>query len=320
MSVRWRRLWGTGAISIALCITSATLLPPPAQAIAPASAPPSTTEVTSLGTTTPSPPPLLSLFSLRPKFPLREPGQPGLVVAHRGASTTAPENTLPAIAAAATAHADYVEIDIRMSKDGVPVVIHDSTVDRTTDGTGPVASLTLAEMQRLDAGSWFSPEYAGTRIPTLEQVLALTADTHLSIVIEYKGRWTPAAISTTVDQIAAADLRGHVITQSFNEQTVENISTVAPNLFVGWLTDRIDSSIVHTAQRIGADAVNPETTTPRGLAQAHDAKLRVFVWTKDADRDWEDLTAIGVDGIMTNTPRALTEWIEQRSPEGGLSK
>ncbi|MFT4258197.1 glycerophosphodiester phosphodiesterase [Microbacterium sp.] len=309
MSVRRRRLWGTGVIGVALCVTSATVLTPPAQATVPAAA-----SHASAASTKSSPPSLLALFSLRPRVALREPGQPGAVVAHRGASTMAPENTLPAIAAAADAHADYVEIDIRMSSDGVPVVIHDSTVDRTTDGTGSVSALTLAELQRLDAGSWFSQEYAGIRIPTLEQVLALTAETRLSIVIEYKGRWTPAAIRTTVDQIAAADLTGHVITQSFNEKTVENISAVAPNLFVGWLTDRIDASIVRTAQRIGADAVNPQSTTPQGLADAHDAKLRVFVWTKDADCDWEELTALGVDGIITNTPSALTEWIELRSP------
>jgi len=311
MSVRGRRLWSTGVIGAALCLTSATLLTPPAHAMAPAAAEP---PVTAFGTAATSPPLSLALFSLRPRAALREPGQPGVVVAHRGASTTAPENTLPAITAAADAHADYVEIDIRMSSDGVPVVIHDSTVDRTTDGTGAVSALTLAELQRLDAGSWFSEEYAGTRIPTLAQVLALTADARLSIVIEYKGRWTPAAISTTVDQISAADLTGQVITQSFDEKTVENISTVAPDLFVGWLTDRIDASIVRTAQRIGADAVNPRTTTLRGLARAHEAKLRVFVWTRDADRDWEDLTAMGVDGIMTNTPGALTEWIGLRAP------
>lgn len=97
------------------------------------------------------------------------------IVAHRGASKFAPENTLPAIVKAIAMGAQFIELDIRISADGTPVIIHDKTVDRTTNGTGIVGQLSLAELQQLDAGSWFDPTFAGARIPTLEEALAVIA-------------------------------------------------------------------------------------------------------------------------------------------------
>jgi glycerophosphoryl diester phosphodiesterase len=96
-----------------------------------------------------------------------------LTVAHRGASIFAPESTLPAIEQAIVHGFDYVELDVRYSADGVPILLHDDTVDRTTDGAGHLSTLTLAELKELDAGSWYGDEYEGTRIPTLEEALAV---------------------------------------------------------------------------------------------------------------------------------------------------
>jgi glycerophosphoryl diester phosphodiesterase len=95
------------------------------------------------------------------------------VIAHRGFSGVAPENTLVAIRRGIEIGADMAEIDVTLSKDGYVVVIHDETLDRTTNGTGPVSDATLEELQRLDAGSWFAPEFAGEKIPTLGEVLDL---------------------------------------------------------------------------------------------------------------------------------------------------
>ena len=92
--------------------------------------------------------------------------------AHRGASASAPENTLAAFRAAEAAGAAGIELDVHLSADGVPVVIHDETVDRTTDGHGPVAALTLCRLRQLDAGRWFAPAFAGEALPTLEEILA----------------------------------------------------------------------------------------------------------------------------------------------------
>src|SRR5919112_1912922 len=105
-------------------------------------------------------------------------------VAHRGYSAVAPENTLPAFAAAGPAGATLVEFDVRTTADGVPVVIHDRTVDRTTNGTGAVWELTADEVRALDAGSWFSPAYAGVRVPLLTEVLDMLAGARLLLEIK----------------------------------------------------------------------------------------------------------------------------------------
>jgi glycerophosphoryl diester phosphodiesterase len=110
-------------------------------------------------------------YRARQPLPTIAPNTQPLIIAHRGDSISAPENTMAAFMAAIKNGADYLEIDVRPTKDGVPIVIHDSTLDRTTNGTGAVKQLTYAEIQHLDAGSWFSPEFAAERVPTLEEVL-----------------------------------------------------------------------------------------------------------------------------------------------------
>ena len=113
--------------------------------------------------------------------------QPQVVaIAHRGLNREYPENTLPAFEAALQRGADFVEVDTRTTADGALVVIHDSTVDRTTNGTGPVSSFTLAEIRALDAGSWFAPQYAGLRVPTFEEVATLVRRYERRIYIDFK--------------------------------------------------------------------------------------------------------------------------------------
>ncbi|MGM7670996.1 glycerophosphodiester phosphodiesterase [Microbacterium sp. A93] len=309
MSVRRRRLSGTGAVCAAVWAVFTGFASPAAEAITHSPLDAGTVISQSDGERS-----LLSLDRVlrRPLAVLRLPGQAGAIVAHRGYSSAAPENTMPALSSTTAVGAEYFEIDIRLSKDGVPVVIHDSTVDRTTDGTGAVADMTIEQLRALDAGSWFDDTFADTRIPTLDEVLDYVADSGADVVIEYKGTWSAAGIRTTIDMIDAADLENKVLTQSFSQKTVANISKVAPTLPVGWLTDTINASIITTAQQIGADAVNPSRATARSVAQAHRAGLGVFVWTHDEDADWEALTAMGVDGIITNRPDALQKWMHDR--------
>ncbi|MGL3149476.1 glycerophosphodiester phosphodiesterase [Microbacterium sp. A82] len=306
MSVHRRRLWCAGAVWVVMWAAVSALSSPAHGALAQFPSDASTSY--SSASDRPS---LLTLDTiiLRPLVVLREPGQPGVVIAHRGDSAVAPENTMPAFASTTDAGAKYIEIDIRMSKDGVPVVIHDSTVDRTTNGTGMVSEMTIEELRALDAGSWFDDSFTGTKIPTLDEVASHIADSSTDVMIEYKGTWSQSAIQTTVEMLDAAGLDGRVITQSFSKKTVANISELAPRLPVGWLTEKLDPSTIATAQKIGADAVNPSRASAQGVALAHQAKLGVFVWTHDSDPDWESLTAMGVDGIITNHPVALYEWM-----------
>lgn len=310
MSVHRRRLWATGTICAALWTAFTTISSSAPEALAQPTPDTHLALVSAI-----SPPALLPLdmITLRPFVTLREPGEPGIIIAHRGHPEAAPENTLPAFLAATSAGAKYFEIDLRLTKDGVPVVIHDKTVDRTTDGEGTVAEMTMEDLRTLDAGAWFSESFAGTAIPTLDEVLSHAAASGTHVVIEYKGSWTEGNIRTTVEMIQAAGLEGKIITQSFNEKTVANVATVAPGMPVGWLTQKINTSIITTAKKIGADAVNPRHATAHSVTLAHEAGLGVFVWTHDADPEWELLTAMGVDGIITNRPDALFEWMTIRT-------
>lgn len=307
MRRRRRRLWAAVGISAAWA-TVAAFSGPTATAVAlPASQP-----VAVVALSTPARAPQGKVV-IRPLTILRAPGQVGVVIAHRGDSLATPENTMPAFLSSISRGANYLELDVRLSKDGVPVVIHDRTVDRTTDGTGAVSQLTAAQLRALDAGSWFSDSYASTRIPTLAEVLDLVSGTRVSAVIEYKGDWNVAAIRTTVDMIDEAGLSATVVVQSFSEQTVARIARIAPELKLALLSEGLDASTVATARSLGADAVNPCDATAPGVALAHEAGLGVFVWTRDAVAEWEALTAMGVDGIITNRPDALRAWVDTRA-------
>lgn len=126
---------------------------------------------------------------------LRAPGEPAFIAGHRGDRAAAPENTMPALQAALDGPTGFVETDIQLSADGVPVLMHDTFVNRTTNGSGRVGALTFAQLQKLDAGAWFSPEFVGTRIPTLEALLsALQATEQREVqkkaLLELKGYWT----------------------------------------------------------------------------------------------------------------------------------
>jgi len=260
--------------------------------------------------------PLTTAAGLRPHPPiaLRHPGETGLVIGHRGDPTSAPENTLPAIESAAHG-VDMLEIDIRMSKDGVPVVIHDAAVERTTDGEGLVAELTADELRALDAGAWFSPSYSGTAIPTLEEVLTSLDADGPAVLVEFKGRWSADDVAVALDLLAAVGV--DVVAQSFSATTVARIAEAAPRLPVGWLVDEIDAGIVAQALSIGADTVNPAAADAAGVARAHAAGLAVLVWTPDAAADWAGLTALGVDGIITNRPEALSAWMRNHGRGSG---
>lgn len=254
---------------------------------------------------------VLSEIDPLPPITLRAPGETGVIVGHRGNSSVAPENTMPAFVSSTRSGAEYFEIDIYMSADGVPVVMHDGTVDRTTDGTGAITAMTLDEIRQLDAGSWFAPAFAGTKVPTLEEVLTYVAGGGSDVVIEYKGEWSVEDTQVTVDLIEAIGVENKVFAQSFSSTSVANFAAVAPDLPVGWLTGSIDASIVATAEQIGADAINPSSATAESVALAHEHGLGVFVWTQDNPTAWASLTAMGVDGIITNRPDALRGWMQR---------
>lgn len=246
------------------------------------------------------------------------------VIAHRGNSSVAPQNTLAALESAWRAGADSIEIDLQLSADGAAVVIHDDTVDATTNGSGAVDDLDLAELRRLDAGSWFSPAYAGQQVPTFAEVITfLAARRGIDLLLELKGDWPAQAVQQVVEAIRSAQLGDRVILQSFSSGTVAVLAEAAPELRRGLLIAEADAGLLAQCTELAVMACNPHGALlrqrPELLAQLHAAGLQVMVWTANQPEEWSALVAAGVDAIITDRPDALRGWLSAQgiSPAHG---
>ncbi|GLY04751.1 glycerophosphodiester phosphodiesterase family protein [Actinoplanes sp. NBRC 101535] len=233
-------------------------------------------------------------------------------VAHRGYSAVAPENTLPAFAAAVRAGATFVEFDVRVTADGVPVVIHDRTVDRTTSGHGRVWELRHDEIAGLDAGSWFGPEFAGLRVPTLAETLDLLLPAAAELLVEIKSPATLAEVKTIVDQLAERDLLGRTVLQSFDPDVVRKCREVAPEVRRGLLLFRFDAETSSLAAETGAIFCNPPVDDvlggPAVMAELSAAGIGVMPWTPNDMSQWPALVEAGVSGLITDCVGELTGW------------
>lgn len=221
-----------------------------------------------------------------------------LSIAHRGDSLSAPENTLASFRSA-LGKADMVEMDVHVTSDGQLVVMHDSTVDRTTDGTGALASKTLGVIKRLDAGSWFAPQFAGERVPTLAEALSAILPKSTPL-IEHKAG-TPAAYAAELRRL---NVVSNVVVQSFNWSFLSGLKALEPGLEIaalgsGAITPTVLADVLNTGAR--TLAWEKSTVTVEKLALVHSYGLRLFVWTVDGaaiDR----FIDMGVDGIISNDP------------------
>ncbi len=236
-------------------------------------------------------------------------GRP-VVVAHRGNSVNAPQNTLAAFDSAWQVGAAMVELDVQLTADRHVVVIHDDTVDATTDGTGAVSDLSLAEVRALDAGAWFAQEFAGQRVPTLGEVLDQVAgDDARRLLIELKGDWDDDGARLVTDPVVAAGLSATVIVQSFSRSTVAALARVAPQLRRGLLIDEVPEDLLAVCADLGVMMCNPlgllllEHTDL--VERLHAAGLEAYVWTLDEPEHWRLAVALGVDGIISNDPGGL---------------
>jgi glycerophosphoryl diester phosphodiesterase len=216
-----------------------------------------------------------------------------LNIGHRGASRAFPENTLAAFRAACDAGADMCELDVQLSRDGAVVVIHDDTVDRTTNGRGAVAELTLAELKSLDAGR-------GERIPTLEEVFATTAG-RCGLNVELK---IPGLEPQVAEIMRKYEATRTSMVSSFEWGALETMRTVAPEIRAGVLAEKKPERMLEAAARLHAYAVNPrfDLATPDFCIAAHARGFKVLVWTVDRPEQMRALIDAGVDGIMTNYP------------------
>ncbi len=233
-----------------------------------------------------------------------------LNIAHRGASAVAPPNTLAAFRRAADLGADGVELDVHLCADGIPVVIHDFTVDATTNGTGRVREMPLAALKELDAGSRFDPAFAGERIPTLEEVFAEVGG-RLLINVELKsmpGNDDPGLEEAVAVRIRRHGLADRVLVSSFNPFALQRFRREMPEVPVGFL---YETALLSRAARLAAALIRlrPQTLhpwwgmiTPQTVRQAHAWGRRVVAWTVDDPEAMARLINWGVDAIITNYP------------------
>lgn len=234
-----------------------------------------------------------------------------LIWAHRGACKVAPENTLPAFEAAVRLGADGVELDVQYSSDGGLVVFHNPTLDKTSTGQGRVTRHTLAELRDLDAGSWFAPEFTGTRIPILDEVLELLRG-KLLINIELKAL---EAIASGLGADVVKTVRSHhmvdqVVLSSFNPFALRGAKQAGPEIECGLLLAPdlpgwMRSGFIRHLSR--ADGLHPELTMVDAayMTLAHKSGLPVRVWTVNEEVDMRRMIDLGVDGIITDTPDKL---------------
>ncbi|PLT28583.1 glycerophosphodiester phosphodiesterase [Peribacillus deserti] len=262
----------------------------------------------------------LSLFSLFPlltfikkgmnKNDVISPKYP-LIIAHRGASGYCPENTLAAFNESLKMGTKYIELDIQLSRDGELVVIHDTTLERTTNGKGYVKNWTYEDLSRLDAGSWFNEQYKEERIQRLQDVLARYNEA-AGFVIEIK---KPALYQGIEEKLADAlseitfqsDLLFPVMVQSFDENSLKTFRSFAPDIPIGLLVKRQPAGIsTKRMKRISqyAQFINPKINmvNRRLIKRIHSVGLGVFVWTVKDKKTAEKLRLYGVDGIITDFP------------------
>lgn len=240
-----------------------------------------------------------------------------LIVAYRGASQQAPENTLPAIEKALAAGAHVVALDVQGTKDDEPVVFADSKLDRTTDRTGRVSQLTLKEIQVLDAGSWFKPEFKKTTVPTLAQALK-ELGTGVRLVLQLPELRTESALAKNImNALAARKKPADDVLLFSNSDTLKAFRERAPGFgYALALGDRIEGWVaIAKAEKLGLKVVRPHRVqvTAAFVRQAHEKGMQVWVHFADEEEEMQELLALRVDGIVTGRPERLKRVLEERA-------
>jgi glycerophosphoryl diester phosphodiesterase len=228
-----------------------------------------------------------------------------LRIAHRGASAYAPENTLAAIAKAAELGADMVELDVQVSADGIPVILHDADLSRTTNGTGFVRDHSLAALKELDAGR-------GEQVPTLEEVILACVEHDLGLYLELK---TGRNMSQIVDLIRRHGVERHTVFSSFRPDWLADVKALAPEIATAVLFGSVHIDPVALAEAAGAEYVHPawenratephQLLTDAWIARVRAAGLGIICWHEERPAEIAALRRLGVDGICSDTPDRL---------------
>ena len=240
------------------------------------------------------------------------------IVAHRGFSTMAPENTLSSIRAAIEAGATACEFDVHRSRDGAVVLLHDETVDRTTNGTGTVTEMTLSQLKQLDVGSWKDARFTGERIATLEEALALFKTADCIPVIEIKMQGISQKV---VDAVRKAGMTDRAAVIAFDKTVVEEIRGLEPKLACAWLYGKtLSGTPLQQAKWIADEAascktkmvdLNSQILSNEIIAELHRRGICIWCWTVDSPAYMDALMRWQVDGITTNRPDRLVPLVER---------
>jgi glycerophosphoryl diester phosphodiesterase len=230
---------------------------------------------------------------------------PFRLIAHRGASALAPENTLAAIARAAELGARSVELDATLSRDGVPLLLHDETLNRTTNGKGPVAAQPWAVLARLDAGAWFSRKFAGEPPPTLAQAVTLIRDRKMALNLEIKpsrGRDREAAERSLAVLREAWPDGMPLLISSGSAASLEVARDTAPDWPRGLIVDAVPSDWRDRLAGLGCGSLNCNavSVTPSLVDEVHAAGYRLLAWTVNRVPQARRLFRAGVDGVFTD--------------------
>lgn len=240
------------------------------------------------------------------------------VISHRGANKQAPQNTIPAFEKSIRIGVDGFETDVHLSKDGVPVVCHNYTIDETSDGKGEISALTLEELKSYDFGSYFHDNFKGTTLPTLEEFLTLCESADIEIMnIELK---TPLngekdIVAKTIEAVKAHGLFDKLLISSFSPELLVECKRIDPACKTGFLysPDRkiayrqMIFNYVGFAKEIGADYLHPHYSmvTKHYCKKLHENGIKINVWTVDKPETAVRMLKCGVDGIITNVPDSV---------------
>ncbi len=249
-----------------------------------------------------------------------------LIIGHRGASAVAPENTLAAFELAMRQGADGIEFDVRLSADGVPVVIHDAALSRTGSIKGLVAKLPAAELQRIDVGSWFDrrrggqieAEFSNEKLPSLQQVIDLFSDRHGLLYLEMKSNEDRLAAQVAL-AIQQCSISERIIVSSFNIPSIKQVKRINPGIRTAALFEpRVSRplnlvnrmKLVNIARTSGADeiALHHSLAGNRVVEKARRSQLDVVIWTVDHPQWINRARALGIKALITNDPAAMIRY------------
>ncbi len=234
------------------------------------------------------------------------------VSAHRGWSKVAPENTLPAFEKALESGADYIELDVQLTKDGELVVFHDDTIERTTDGKGFLTDYTYPELLRLSAGSWYGKEHEfdDVKIPRFTEVLDLIGDDIL-LNVEIKSHGNVRATAEKVVEILDEyDMTKSVYVTSFSYQALQRVKELNPKIKTALIAHIAPSTVYSQSEYIDAISVNYLFINQSVVNYAHRCGKKVFVWTVDRSGPMKKMISLGVDNIITNRPDKAVEVVD----------